>query len=120
MAYHPLNLFLRFLLELTAWFSMGLYGWHLNDSAFRYLFMLGIPFLSILIWGIFNVPGDASRSGKAPVIVAGWIRLTIEFITFGFGAWTLFSLGHSFYGYVFSILVIIHYLLSFERIKWLS
>ena len=119
MAYHPLNLTIRFFLELAAWYCMGLFGLKLGESGIRYFYMLFIPILSMVIWGVFNVPGDRSRSGEAPVIVPGWLRLMIELGTFIFGAWILFYLNYTTLGYVFFILVLLHYLLSLDRIKWL-
>ncbi len=119
MAYHPLNLFFRFILELLVWFCMGLFGFYIAGDGFRYFYMIFIPLVSMFIWGTFNVPGDRSRSGKAPIVVRGWTRLIIEFLTFIFGAWTLNYLNYSRYGIAFLILIILHYLFSLDRVKWL-
>ena len=69
MGSQPLNLALRFLLELVAWGAVGLWGWSVTDGALRYLLAMGLPLLVMALWGIFAVPGDRSRSGRAPVPV---------------------------------------------------
>jgi hypothetical protein len=77
MAYHPLNLAFRFVLELAALAAMASYGWHLTEhTAPRLVAAIGLPLLAAAMWGVFAVPGDRSRSGKAPVAVPGWVRLT--------------------------------------------
>ena len=35
MGTHPANLFLRFLLEMSALLSLGMWGWHRRDDGFR-------------------------------------------------------------------------------------
>jgi hypothetical protein len=35
MANHPINLALRFLLELAAWGSMGYWGWQTHEGVMR-------------------------------------------------------------------------------------
>jgi len=119
MSYHPINLFLRFLLELSALFAIGYWGWMRFDGPIRFFTAIGIPLVFAILWGTFAVPEDPSRSGKAPVPVPGWLRLALELAFFGFAAWTLYDTGAITLALIFAALFVIHYALSSERIKWL-
>ena len=83
MGSHPANLILRFLLEIMALMSLGIWGFEQSESWFRLVLAFGLPVILAVIWGIFAVPNDPSRSGSAPIITAGYIRLIIEFGIFG-------------------------------------
>jgi hypothetical protein len=116
MRQHPLNLGLRFFLELAALYCIGYWGWTQYDSALRYLMAFGLPFLAAVIWGTFRVPGD----GGAPrVRVSGIIRLLIEAIFFGFAVWGLFDAGAVTAAWTFGALTLFHYVISYDRIRWL-
>ena len=78
MGSHPANLILRFLLEIMALISLGIWGWKQSESWFRLVLAICIPVVLAVIWGTFAVPNDPSRSGFAPVITSGFIRLMIE------------------------------------------
>jgi hypothetical protein len=119
MSKHPLNLFIRFILEMAALVSFGLWGWTLAEGWKGYLPAIGIPVVLVAIWGIFAVPNDPSRSGKAPVPTPGIIRLIFEFIFFAFAAWCFFERDYIYQGYIFSAVTLLHYAFSFDRIKWL-
>src|SRR5690606_19890911 len=69
MANNPLNLGLRFLLELVALFAVGYWGWTQHQGVMRFVLAIGLPALLAAAWGIFRVPGDASASGEAIVAV---------------------------------------------------
>ena len=119
MGSHPLNLAFRFILELTALTSYGLWGWRLSDSWIRFLFAIGIPLIAGAIWGIFAVPQDPSRSGSAPIPVPGIIRLMIELLIFGLGAWALHDIELITFCWLLAGGVIIHYSISYDRVMWL-
>ena len=98
MGSHPVNLALRFILELGALVAMAMWGWHLGGGTegwFGYIFAMALPILAAIIWGIFNVPNDPSRSGAAPIIVPGFVRLLIELAFFSFASWALYDLEYS-------------------------
>jgi hypothetical protein len=116
MSTNPINLTLRFLLELSALFSMGLWGWHNGDGFLRYVFAIGIPIIAATIWGTFRVPNDP---GSAPVAIPGILRLAYEFIFFGFAAWALIDTNNVKLGWEMAIIVIIHYIISYDRIFWM-
>ena len=119
MGSNPINLFFRFLLEIAALISLGLWGWKSGNGWFGYLFAVGAPLLAAIIWGTFTVPNDPSRSGSAPVAVRGIIRLLIELGFFFTAFWALLEIGYATTGWFFAIIVIIHYAISYDRIIWL-
>jgi hypothetical protein len=120
MGSHPVNLIVRFLLEISALIAGGLWGWNRGDNVWmHYLLGFGIPVLMASIWGIFAVPEDPSRSGKSPVITPGIIRLMIEFSFFGFACWALYDLNYVNLSYVFGITTAVHYIASYDRVMWL-
>ena len=119
MGFHPINLALRFILEMVALLALAFWGWTTHDGMVRFLWAIGLPLLSAVIWGTFAVPDDRSRSGKAPVAVPGVLRLLLELAFFGLATWALIDAGQQTVGYLFGFVVIIHYALSYDRIIWL-
>ena len=119
MGSHPINLAIRFLLELTALIVMGIWGWNQSEDWQRFVIAFGLPITAAAICGTFAVPNDPSRSGKAPVTIPGIVRLVFELAFFSFATWALYKLGHSNLAFVFGAIVAIHYLISYDRIKWL-
>ena len=116
---HPANLALRFLLELVALLALGWWGLSLADSWLRFVLAVLFSAVAATIWGTFAVPDDPSRSGEAPVVVRGWIRLGLELIVFGGAVIGLASVGRGSFAAVFLVVVVVHYLLSIDRISWL-
>lgn len=119
MGSHPVNLVIRFLLEIAVLISTGMWGWNQDDRWFRLVFAIGIPLILATIWGTFAVPGDPSRSGSAPVPIPGIIRLILELGFFTFAVWSLHQIGYIRPGFVFGIIVVLHYVVSYDRIIWL-
>ena len=119
MGSHPLNLLFRFLLEVVALIVAGIWTWHLSDSVFSYVLGVGVPLLMAAVWGIFAVPDDPSRSGKTIIKTPGLIRLVLELAFFGFAYWALLALGWDAFSLVFGACVLVHYVISYQRIRWL-
>ncbi len=119
MGTNPINLAIRFLLELTALYAFGSWGWTKHEGALRFILAIGLPILAMALWGTFAVPDDPSRSGKAPVPVAGIIRLALELAFFASATWAFFASDRSSWGTIFGIVVFAHYLISYDRIAWL-
>jgi hypothetical protein len=119
MSQNPLNLAVRFFLELGALYAFGYWGWTQYESAMQYLLAIGLPLLAATFWGTFRVPADASANGKAPVPVPGWLRFLLELTFFTFAAWCLFNAGAVRAGTIFSGLALIHNLISYDRVLWL-
>ncbi|HSL29518.1 MAG TPA: YrdB family protein [Anaerolineales bacterium] len=115
MANNPLNLALRFLLELYALYAMGYWSWHRFDGLTRILLMIIVPLFAATLWGVFRIPGESPK-GRAPVPVPGAVRLLIEACFFGFAVWGLFDAGAIQAGTIFGIALVIHYALSYDRI----
>ena len=119
MGSHPANLALRFLLELSAYSIFAMWGWHRREDGFRILIALAIPLSAAAIWGTFAVPNDPSRGAWAPVPIAGLLRLALELGFFGLAALALYDLGFHKLTALFATVVAIHYLISYDRIRWL-
>lgn len=118
MSQNPLNLAIRFLLEILALVAIGAWARAQFPGFPGLLLMILLPLLAASAWGVFNVKGDPSRSGKAPVPVPGAVRLLLEFAFFGSATWALFRLNPT-YGWIFGAVALAHYLLSYDRIRWL-
>lgn len=113
------NLGLRFGLELGALAGLGLAAWKLSSSPVRWAAVLAVPITAAVIWGVFNVVDDPSRSGAAPIEVNGWIRLAIEVLILGGGAAAVAVAGRRDIGIVFAVLIAAHYATSWSRLEWL-
>jgi len=119
MGSHPINLAIRFLLELSALLAMGVWGWRQSEGWLRFLLALSIPIMAAVVWGTFAVPNDPSRSGAAPIAVPGLLRLAIELAVFVFATWALYDLGATGLSWTLGIIVAVHYIISYDRIRWL-
>ncbi|MFV2000870.1 MAG: YrdB family protein [Acidimicrobiia bacterium] len=116
--FHPVNLVFRFALEIAALVAIALGGYAVGSGVFAWIPAIALPLVAGVVWGTFNVPGDRSRSGEAPVAVSGIIRLVIElgvFVT----AVVLVSFLSPFAALLLGVAVTLHYLLSIDRIRWL-
>lgn len=116
---HPVNLALRFALELIALGALGWWGWTFTDSWWRWLTAIGMVLLAAFVWGTFAIPGDPSRGGQGLVQVPGAVRLAIELLIFAAGAYALRAVGRPGLAFGFCALVVAHYAWSYERIAWL-
>jgi hypothetical protein len=119
MSNHPLNLALRFILEITALVVFAVWGWNSFTGPWRILAAIGLPVFFATLWGVFAVKGDPSRSGKTVVPTKGFVRLLLEILFFGLAALALFDLGFNTTGLAFSVLVLLHYGFSYRRVFWL-
>ena len=119
MAYHPINLALRFLLEIGALISLGYWGWSQHQGLLRPVLGIGLPIVAGAVWGVFRVPGDRSASGEAPVPVPGIVRLVLELAFFALAVWALVASGRSGWGLGLAIATAVHYTASYDRVVWL-
>lgn len=115
MANNPINLALRFVLELYALYAMGYWSWHRFDGWIRILLVILAPLVAAFVWGAFRVPSESPR-GHASVPVAGVVRLLIEACFFGFAVWGLFNAGAFRAATVFGTVLLVHYTLSYDRL----
>jgi len=93
MSSNPINLAIRFILEISVLFIAAYWRWHQTAGFTQYFLAVGLPLLFASLWGIFTVKGDPSRSGKTIVQTPGLIRLFLELALFGFTCWALFDSG---------------------------
>jgi hypothetical protein len=119
MGSHPINLMLRFLLELCVLAVAGYWGWTVSQDATRFIFVWLVPLALAIAWGTFAVPDDPSRSGHAPIPIPGVLRLVLELANFAFAVWALYFLGRPVLGLILGIVAVAHYILSYDRITWL-
>jgi hypothetical protein len=116
MSNQPANLALRFFLELAALFALAYWGWTQHDGLVRLLWTIGLPLVAAALWGVFRVNGDP---GKAPVPVPGILRLALEALIFGGAVWALYAAGQETWSLVFGVVIVLHYLISYDRVIWL-
>jgi hypothetical protein len=119
MSQNPLNLTLRFILEIAALVGIGYGGWHAAEGFLRYLLAFGLPLIAAFLWGAFRPPNEPHHPTHSTVAVSGKVRLLIEALVFGGGAWGFFSAGVTTVAWLYTIVVILHYALSYDRVAWL-
>lgn len=119
MGTHPINLVLRFALEMAAITSVGIWGWKQSDNWLQFVFAVGLPILLAAVWGTFAVPEDPSRSGSAPVVIPGFLRLIIELLIFVVATFALRDIELTNLSWMFAVVTVIHYAISYDRIQWL-
>jgi hypothetical protein len=113
---HPVNAALRFALEIAALVAMGYWGWGQHEGWARWLWALGLPLVAAALWGTFRVPGDPP---DAPVAIPGAVRLLFELLFFGAAVWLLARAGRPAWALVLGVLLVGHYLASYQRLGWL-
>jgi hypothetical protein len=116
---HPAGLAVRLVLELGALAADGWAGWHLASGAGRYPLVVLLPLLAATLWGVFNVPGDPSRNGEAPIPVPGPIRLAVEWTVFGSAVLLLAATGAPLAAGCFAVVLVGYHLTAFDRVRWL-
>lgn len=114
------NLALRFGLELGALAGLAAAAWELTTGPARWIAAVLTPLVAAAVWGVFNVLDDPSRSGAAPVEVDGRVRLLIELVILGVGSAGFLVAGRPLLSVVLLILIVVHYLVSWKRLRWLT
>ena len=75
--------------------------------------------VAAVAWGSFAVPDDPSRGGQGLVQVPGIVRLALELLVFGAGAYAFSAVGRPKLAIAFAVLVLVHYVWAHERLSWL-
>lgn len=119
MGFHPINLSLRFVLELIGLAGLFRLGLSLGEGFGRWLLAFGLTFIAMALWASFRVPGDPSAKGDAPVPVNGRTRLVIELLVFGAGGFGWFVTGPRWLAWAYLVALVAHHLVSYDRIAWL-
>ncbi|MDP9077950.1 MAG: YrdB family protein [Bacteroidota bacterium] len=109
---NPINLAVRFLLEIAMLIALGYWGWHATAGWLQYLLAIGLPAIAATLWGIFRIQNDPK---PAPVEVPGVVRLLLEWALFGTAVLALFSLGYFKLSLAMAIVVKLHYIVSYDR-----
>lgn len=109
------NLTLRFGLEIAALIGLSVAA----AARFSTSAAVAAPVFAGVAWGLYNVPGDSSRSGKAAMPVPGIVRLAIELLVLFGAAWALIAVGHSVWGWLLAGLITLHLAFSIPRVRWL-
>lgn len=113
------NLAARFAVEVAALTAVGVAGWKLGAGGTRWALGVGLPVAAAVVWATFNVPGDPSRSGHAPIEVNGWTRLGVELVVLGGGAVAIWYAGPPALALAYVAVVVTQYATAFDRIGWL-
>lgn len=114
MSNNPFNLAIRFMLELALLAIYVFWPLHHFNGATRILLCIGLPLAGASLWAIFKVPGDP---GSAVVATPGWLRLLLEATLFAVACFMLFSLGQDRWARIFLLITIVHYTVSYDRIR---
>jgi hypothetical protein len=112
------NLALRFALEIAALVGVAAGAWSLTGGVWRWIAAAVAALAAVTAWGVFNVVGDPSRSGRAPVEVSGVQRLTIEAMVLGLGIVGLVIVV-PWLGVIVACATVVHYGFSRTRLAWL-
>lgn len=96
-----------------------MFAWLSFNGYFKYVLTLVLPIAVMIVWSVFAVPHDPSRSGQTVIPVNGITRLVIELLIFATAVAALYFSHLKPVGIIFLCLIILHYIISAERIKWL-
>lgn len=113
------NLALRFGLEVAALVGLGAGAWSAASGVLRVVLVVVVPLVAAVAWATFNVLGDPSRSGEAPVEVAGPVRLALELAILVGGVVGLAIAGWTVVAVVVGALLTLHYATTGPRLRWL-
>jgi hypothetical protein len=113
MANNPLNLALRFVLELVAFGGLALLGWTLGGEGWRLVPAIAVPVMAAAAWGTFRIPNDP---GPAPVAVPGPVRLVLEIAVFSGGVLGFLAAGNETAAAVIGAVMVGHYVASYDRV----
>ncbi|MGF1469042.1 MAG: DUF2568 domain-containing protein [Sandaracinaceae bacterium] len=81
--------------------------------------MVALPLGAAILWVVFAVPGDPSRSGETVVTTPGWVRLLLELSLFGAAVVALVDLDARRSALALGAVVVLHYGMSYDRVLWL-
>lgn len=119
MGAHPLNLALRFLIEVGGLLFVGSWAWNRAAPDLRVLAAAVAITGGFLLWALFGVPADPTRVGRELVTVAGPTRLIVEVIFFTAALAAAHRVAGRRLAAAFATAVAVHYAASFDRIRWI-
>lgn len=109
---HPLNLVLRFLLELVMLAVIAFWGYHRFPGWQGVAASITFPVMAAILWGVFRIPNDPR---PAPVAIPGPLRLLLEWALFAWAVWALEDLGYDTGAWLLAGILVGHYLFSYDR-----
>jgi hypothetical protein len=109
---NPINLALRFLLELVMLADISWWGYHRFAGWLGIAACIAFPVLAAVLWGVFRIPNDPR---PAPVAIRGPFRLLLEWVLFGWAVWALEDLGYDAGAWFLAGILVAHYLVSYDR-----
>jgi len=109
---HPLNLLLRFLLELVMLAVIAIWGYHHFPGWQGVVASIAFPAGAAALWGVFRIPNDPR---PAPVAISGPLRLLLEWALFAWAVWALEDLGYDAGAWFLAGILAGHYLFSYDR-----
>lgn len=121
MSQHPVNLAVRFLLEIAAVSALAFWGWAWGGW-YRWPLAIAIAVAAMAVWSMFRTPGDGV-SGPGLVATPGPVRLILELGLFALAVAALLT-AHAneraaWFALILGIATVVHYALSWDRIVWL-
>ncbi len=98
---------------------LAVWGWHAGGGGFAGGLLAAI-FVVVAggAWGLCRAPGDLPQ-GRSRFPVPGPIRLLIEFTVLGLAVYGVWTAGSRAAGETLLTAGVIHYGLTWERIRWL-
>jgi hypothetical protein len=118
-SYHPLNLALRFGLEITALYVFATETFARFETPINWISAVIVVVIAGAIWGVFKVPGDRTNNGNAIVPISGVLRFLLEFTFFFIAIFLLILAQRYWFTGIFGFLIFFHYLTSLDRFVWL-
>ncbi|MFI7301076.1 DUF2568 domain-containing protein [Streptomyces sp. NPDC050121] len=107
------------MLELVALVCFGVWAWITAPDSLRYVFVVAVPLVVAVLWGVFATPDDASRSGGTVIATPGPLRFVLELAVFFGGAAALYAAGSHTLALTLAGALVVYHLLSWDRILWL-
>ncbi|MFN2292014.1 MAG: YrdB family protein [Anaerolineae bacterium] len=103
----------RFLLEFAALAALCMWGLRQSPGQIRFLWAIGLPLVAGGLWLSLRAQDyRKTATGRVP----GIVRLGLELVLLGFAIWTVFDLGATALGWAFALAVVLHYVLSYDRV----
>jgi hypothetical protein len=109
---NPLNLTVRFVLELVMLAIFAYWGYHHFSGWQAVAAAIALPLIAATLWGVFRIPNDPK---PAPVAIPGPLRLLLEWVLFGGAVWALNDLGQETWAWLLAGILVAHYLVSYDR-----
>ncbi|QLE76449.1 DUF2568 domain-containing protein [Streptomyces rectiverticillatus] len=97
----------------------GLWAWVTAPAPLQYVFVVAVPLVAAVLWGVFATPGDASRSGGTVIATPGLLRLLLELAVFFGSAAALYATDFRTPAVMLAGVLVMHHLLSWDRVLWL-